>query len=92
MKHDFSDRCFLITGAGRGLGRHLAETLARYGATVGVADIDADSCHATVTAIEHAGGNALAYPGDVGQREGFLEMAESSSARPAASMPSSTTR
>jgi 3-oxoacyl-[acyl-carrier protein] reductase len=75
MKHDFSDRFFLITGAGRGLGRHLAETLAGYGATVGVADIDADHCHDTVAAIDHAGGNALAYVCDVADRSSFADMA-----------------
>ena len=75
MKHDFNDRYYLVTGAGRGLGRHLAETLAGYGATVGIADIDADSCRATAAAIAHAGGNAFAYPGDAGNRDSFLATA-----------------
>jgi meso-butanediol dehydrogenase/(S,S)-butanediol dehydrogenase/diacetyl reductase len=75
MKHDFSERYFLITGAGRGLGRHLAEHLAGFGATVGVADIDGDNCAEAVAAIEHAGGNAFAYEGDVAKRETFLEIA-----------------
>ena len=75
MKHDFSDRYYLITGAGRGLGRHLAETLAGFGATVGVADIDAGGVQATVAAIAHAGGNAFAYPGDAGNRDAFLATA-----------------
>jgi 3-oxoacyl-[acyl-carrier protein] reductase len=75
MKHDFSDRYYLITGAGRGLGRHLAETLAGFGATVGVADIDGDSSTDTVAAITHAGGNAYAYDGDISVRETFLAIA-----------------
>jgi meso-butanediol dehydrogenase/(S,S)-butanediol dehydrogenase/diacetyl reductase len=76
MKHDFSDRYFLITGAGRGLGRHLAQHLAGFGATVGVADIDADGCGETVAQIEHAGGNAFAYPCDVGSRDAYLATAK----------------
>jgi NAD(P)-dependent dehydrogenase (short-subunit alcohol dehydrogenase family) len=76
MKHDFSDRYFLITGAGRGLGKHLAEQLASFGATVGVADIDGDTAQGTVAAIEHAGGNAVAYAGNIAERNTFLQVAD----------------
>lgn len=75
MKHDFSDRYILITGAGRGLGRHAAETLAGFGATIGVADIDADNCKSTVAAIEHEGGNAVALPGDISKQDTFTAIA-----------------
>ena len=76
LTYDFSDRFFLITGAGRGLGRHLAQHLAELGATVGAADIDGDGCRGTVSAIEHAGGNAFAYQGDVADRETYLRIAD----------------
>lgn len=76
MKHDFSNCYFLITGAGRGLGRHAAETLASYGATVGIADIDGANCAATLAAIEHAGGNAVSLPGDVSDQNTFAGIAE----------------
>lgn len=75
MKHDFSDRYYLITGAGRGLGRHLAETLAGFGATVAVADLDGEGCRDTVGAISHAGGNAFSYEGDVADRATFQQIA-----------------
>ncbi len=75
MQHDFSDRHILVTGAGRGLGSHLATQLAGLGATVGVADIDAENCRDVVAAIEQTGGKAFAYPGDVSDRDGFLQMA-----------------
>lgn len=75
MQHDFSDRYFLITGAGRGLGSHLARHLAGFGATVGAADIDGGNCRETVSAIERAGGRAFAYEGDIGDRETYLRIA-----------------
>jgi len=76
MTYDFTDRYILITGAGRGLGRHAAETLAGFGATIGVADIDADTCASAVAAIEHAGGNAIALPGDVSRQNTFTNIAD----------------
>lgn len=75
MKHDFSDKHFLITGAARGLGRHLAGHLAGFGATVGVADISGDGARETAAGIEQAGGRAFAYEGDVGSRETYLGIA-----------------
>lgn len=75
MKYDFSDRYFLITGAGRGLGGHLARHLAGFGATVAVVDIDAGNCRKTAAAIEKAGGNAVAYEGDVASRATFMRIA-----------------
>jgi 3-oxoacyl-[acyl-carrier protein] reductase len=75
MQHDFSDKYFLITGAGRGLGRHLALHLAGFGATVAAADIDAESCRETAADIAKAGGKAFAYAGDIARRETFAEFA-----------------
>jgi NAD(P)-dependent dehydrogenase (short-subunit alcohol dehydrogenase family) len=75
MKHDFGSRYFLITGAGRGLGRHLAAELAGFGATVGLADIDGDTCRAAAAKIVQGGGRAFAYPGDVSDRAGFMQLA-----------------
>jgi 3-oxoacyl-[acyl-carrier protein] reductase len=75
MQHDFSGKYFLITGAGRGLGRHLALHLAGFGATVGAVDIDGASCRNTAVDIEKAGGKAIAYEGDIGTRETFMRIA-----------------
>ncbi len=77
MQYDFSGRNFLITGAGRGLGRHLSLHLARSGATIGVMDIDPGTCRDTVAAIESAGGKAFAGDGDASDRATFLRIAES---------------
>jgi len=55
----------LITGAGRGIGRAVAEQCAREGARVAVADLTPESAQEAVDAIEHAGGTAMALAMDV---------------------------
>jgi len=56
----FSNRTALVTGAGRGIGRAIAETLARHGVTVICVSKSADSCGAAAAAIQAAGGKARA--------------------------------
>jgi 3-hydroxybutyrate dehydrogenase len=55
----------LITGAGRGIGRAIAEHYGREGARVAVADLTLESAQETVDAIEKAGGTAMALAMDV---------------------------
>jgi NAD(P)-dependent dehydrogenase (short-subunit alcohol dehydrogenase family) len=61
----------LISGAGRGLGEAIAEHLADLGAVVAVCDIHEDSARAVAERIVAAGGEAVAYGGDLGRREVF---------------------
>lgn len=77
MKPDLSHLNILITGGGRGLGRHAAQHLAGCGAVLGVIDIDAESCKETVDAINGAGGTAWAYAADVSDRDAFMQAAAS---------------
>ena len=61
----FTNRTALITGAGRGIGKAIAETLAKQGVTVICVSKSADSCGATAAAIVAAGGKAKALAVDV---------------------------
>ncbi|MYV97789.1 3-oxoacyl-ACP reductase FabG [Streptomyces sp. SID3343] len=58
-------RVAVVTGAARGIGAATALRLARDGFAVAVLDLDEAACAATVTAIEKAGGRALAVGVDV---------------------------
>ena len=61
----YNNRTALVTGAGRGIGRAIAETLARQGVTVICVSKSADSCGAAAAAITQAGGKARALAVDV---------------------------
>src|SRR4051812_47111931 len=66
----------IVTGGGNGIGRASALRLAGEGAAVAVVDRDEAAAHATVAAIEQAGGRGLAIRADVTRRaevEGVVE-------------------
>lgn len=72
-------RVVIVTGAGRGIGRAIAERLAVHGDAVAVNDIDAAGAGAVAEAIEATGGRALATPGDVSDEASVREMVEGAS-------------
>lgn len=65
MSYDFSGKVAVVTGAGGGIGQAYAESLARAGAAVLVADIDAGGAAAVAAGIAGEGGTALACTVDV---------------------------
>jgi len=67
-------RTAIVTGAGRGIGRAIAEHYAREGARVVIASRSADGCAAAVEAIEGAGGTAIAKPTNVGIKSDVVDM------------------
>lgn len=58
-------RGVLVVGGGSGIGRATSLLLAEVGATVAVADLDADRAGEVAAAIGSAGGTAVAISGDV---------------------------
>ena len=61
----FTNRTALVTGAGRGIGKAIAELLAKNGVNVICVSKSPDSCGAVAAAIVAAGGKAKAVPVDV---------------------------
>jgi NAD(P)-dependent dehydrogenase (short-subunit alcohol dehydrogenase family) len=59
------DRVAVVTGAAAGLGREIAQLLAREGARVVLGDVEPVGLERTATAITAAGGTAVAIAGDL---------------------------
>ncbi len=66
----------IITGAGRGVGRGIAMTLAEAGATIVCSARSKNEIDETVTMIEAAGGKAIALTADVMKKADLVKLAE----------------
>jgi NAD(P)-dependent dehydrogenase (short-subunit alcohol dehydrogenase family) len=72
----FEGKVAVVTGAGRGIGEEYAKALAREGASVVVAELDADAGERVAKEIEHDGGKAIAVTTDVASEDSTLAMAK----------------
>src|SRR4051794_41780660 len=80
---NLSHRAALVTGAGRGIGRVVAEALASAGAAVTLTARSADELEAAAAAIEASGGRAIVAPADVGDRQPARRARAGAAAAPA---------
>ena len=76
-----SGRTALVTGAGRGIGRAIALTLAREGCQVGIADILPESALGTAAEVEALGVKGVALPVDLTSRDEVERMVGEALAR-----------
>lgn len=76
-----SGQVAIVTGAGAGIGRASAETLARAGAHIVVSDRDAASAEAAAEGIRRAGGEALAQACDVTEEAALAALVAVATAR-----------
>lgn len=59
----------IVTGSSRGIGRSIAENLARCGARVVISSRKADACEVAAAAICAEGGEAIAIPANISSKE-----------------------
>jgi 3-oxoacyl-[acyl-carrier protein] reductase len=69
-------RVALVTGAGSGIGRAIAEKLAKDGESVVVNDLEEEDAKKAAARIEEEGGRTTAAPGDVSEPEDVRKIVE----------------
>jgi NAD(P)-dependent dehydrogenase (short-subunit alcohol dehydrogenase family) len=71
-----ADKVAIVTGGGSGIGEAVSRELARRGARVVVADIDADNAGRVAAAIADSGGRATAHSVDVAKEPDVRSLVE----------------
>ena len=75
---EFNDQVVIVTGSGspKGIGRTIARTFAKQGATVIIADMNEEGIKDTVAVIEGEGGKAMGVTVNVTSPESVQQMVD----------------
>ena len=71
---DLTGQAAIVTGGGRGIGRAIALALSRAGAAVAVVSRTKEQLAETVVLVEEEGGQGMAFPADVTDRQAVEQM------------------
>jgi NAD(P)-dependent dehydrogenase (short-subunit alcohol dehydrogenase family) len=78
---DLKGKVALVTGATRGIGKSIAEELARAGAHVAVCSRKAEACEATLKELRAQGFDALAMPCNVSRKDELQAFVDATTAK-----------